>query len=301
MAKSAPRAPKAVTAFGEREVRAPHGYLATPAGGSRCGVLVLGGSSGSVERERGRLLARHGVTALSIQWFGGPDGPPGICEVPLETFTAAVDVLRAAGAERIGVLGLSKGAEAGLLLAVVDPRIAGVVALSPTSLVWANVGPGSDGADRPYRSSWTWQGRPWPFVPYDDTWRSPELEGEPSAILPWYEASLRAFADRLPAARIPVERTAADLLLIVGEDDAMWPSSAFARELADRREAAAGPGRPVEVVRHAGAGHRPRFPGEGPAPASTAFRYGGTPAADAELGALAWPHVLRVLRGPAAG
>ncbi|WP_267286713.1 acyl-CoA thioester hydrolase/BAAT C-terminal domain-containing protein [Kitasatospora acidiphila] len=134
------------------------GVVVEPVGGSAVGVLVLAGSSGRIETDRCRLLARTGMTALSIRWFGGEGQPAGICEIPLETFSTAIDLLRAKGAERIGVLGVSKGAEAALLLAVHDPRVDAVVALSPTSVVWANVGPGSDGEIYPYRSSWTWRG-----------------------------------------------------------------------------------------------------------------------------------------------
>lgn len=92
-----------------------------------------------------------------------------------------------------------------------------------------------------------------------------------------------------------MERSGADLVLVAGGDDAMWPSLPCAEELAARRRAA---GLPVRVVDGPGAGHRPRLPGEGPAPASTQFRYGGSAAADAALGAAAWPHILDTLRGP---
>ncbi|MEU0407726.1 acyl-CoA thioester hydrolase/BAAT C-terminal domain-containing protein [Streptomyces griseorubiginosus] len=279
----------------ERELTDPwEGIVAAPARGSRVGVLVLAGSSGRVERERVRLLAGQGMTAVSIRWFGGPGQPPGICEVPLETFTAAVDLLRANGAERVGILGTSKGAEAALLTSVHDPRVDAVVALSPTSRIWCNVGPGRDGAARPYRSSWTWRQRPLPFVPLDDSWTPADSDGGPVAIRGWYELSERTFAHRLAAADIPVERARADLLLVAGGDDAMWPSLPFAEQLAARRDAA---GAPVRLIARRDAGHRPRLPGESPAQASPRFRYGGTPEADALLGAAAWPHLLDLLRG----
>lgn len=270
------------------------GFLAAPAHGSDVGVLVLAGSSGRVEDGRCRLLAREGMTALSVQWFGGPGQPPGICEVPLETFGSAIARLRAGGARRIGVLGVSKGAEAALHLSVLQSGIDAVVALSPTSLTWANVGPGRDGLTLPHRSSWTWRGTPLPFVPYDDAWTPSEPEGAPVSILGWYEQSLRRYPGRVPAAAIPVERSAAELVVVAGGDDLMWPSLRFAEELAARRRAA---GLPVRLVARPDAGHRPRLPGEGPAPASGTFRYGGSPAADAALGAAAWPHVLDALRG----
>lgn len=279
----------------ECEVTDPwEGSLVAPARGSDVGVLVLGGSSGRVERERARLLARQGLAALAIRWFGGPGQPPGVCEVPLETFTAAVDLLRRNGARRVGVLGVSKGAEAALLTAVHDPRVDVAVALSPTSLVWCNVGPGHDGTAHPYRSSWTWRGRPLPFVPLDDSWTPAEPDGAPVAVRGWYERSERTFAHLLPPAEIPVAAARAELLLVAGGDDAMWPSLPFAERLARRRHAA---GAPVRLVAHADAGHRTRLPGESPAPASPRFRYGGTPEADARLGAAAWPHILDALGG----
>ncbi|MGW2086547.1 acyl-CoA thioester hydrolase/BAAT C-terminal domain-containing protein [Streptomyces sp. NPDC001880] len=257
---------------------------------------MLSGSSGRVEEERCRLLAREGMAALSVRWFGGSGQPPGICEVPLETFESAIGVLRAGGARRIGVLGTSKGAEAALHLSVLLPGVDAVVALSPTSVTWANVGPGRDGQDRPYRSSWTWRGEPLPFVPLDDTWAptSGRPEGGPVAVLGWYEQSRRRYARHVDAAGIPVERSGAELVLVAGGDDEMWPSLRSAEELAARRRAA---GLPVRIISGPDAGHRPRLPGEGPAPASTQFLYGGSTAADAALGAAAWPHILDALRG----
>ncbi|KUN80159.1 acyl-CoA thioester hydrolase/BAAT C-terminal domain-containing protein [Streptomyces griseoruber] len=278
----------------ERELTEPwEGVLVVPARGSDIGVLVLGGSSGRVERERARILAQQGMTAVSIRWFGGPGQPPGICEIPLETFTAAVHLLRLNGARRIGIVGTSKGAEAALLTAVHDPRVDVVIAMSPTSWVWCNVGPGRDGARHPYRSSWTWREQPLPFVPLDDSWTSAGPDGGPVAIRGWYELSERTFADLLPPAEIPVADARADLLLVAGGDDAMWPSLPFAERLAQRRRSA---GAAVRLITRHDAGHRPRFPGESPAPASPRFQYGGTPEADAHLGTVAWPQILDALR-----
>ncbi|MGW4696521.1 acyl-CoA thioester hydrolase/BAAT C-terminal domain-containing protein [Kitasatospora cineracea] len=271
------------------------GLRCTPVGGSAVGVVVLSGSSGRVEAARARVLARAGFDALTIRWFGGPGQPPGVCEVPLETFTAAVDLFRADGLRRVGLLGTSKGAEAAMLTAVRDPRVDAVVALAPTSLVWRNAGAGLDGADRPDRSSWTWRGRPLPFVPMDGSWTSAEPAGVPVAIRGWYEQSERTFAADVPAARIPVERARAELLLVAGGADAMWPSLPYAERLRERRRAADG-ARTV-LVGDPAAGHRVVFPGEVPPPPSTVFDHGGTPAAAARLGAAAWPHLLDVLGG----
>lgn len=264
------------------------GVALGPAKGAEVGVLVLAGSSGRVDVERARLLAEHGALALALRWFGGPDQSPGICEIPLETFTHAVDWLSGQGVARIGVIGVSKGAEAALLLACHDARIGGVVAISPSSVVWANVGPGLNGQDFPYRSSWTWRGLPLPFVPYDDSEPTDASRG-PVAYRPVYERSLRAFPERARLAAIPIEQSHARVVLVAGEGDLMWPSAAFARELAQRAGSA---GKRIEVVSHPLAGHRPFFPGE-PVPApSLRNLYGGSGEADAALGAAAWPRAL---------
>ncbi|WP_157249306.1 acyl-CoA thioester hydrolase/BAAT C-terminal domain-containing protein [Nonomuraea typhae] len=249
--------------------------------GGETGVLVLAGSSGRIDAARCDLLAAHGLTALSPRWFGGPGQSPGICEIPLETFVTCLDRLTAAGAKRLTVLGLSKGAEAALALACVEPRVRAVVALSPSSVVWPNVGPGRDGVTEPYRSSWTWRGRPLPFAPYPADWPD---HGPPTAFRDFYARGLAAAP---AAAAIPLERSRADVLLVAGEDDQMWPSAAFARALAARR--------PVRLITHPSAGHRPVLPGETPAAPSPSYLYGGAPEADAELGATAWPEILDVL------
>ncbi|GAA1227372.1 acyl-CoA thioester hydrolase/BAAT C-terminal domain-containing protein [Kitasatospora nipponensis] len=278
----------------EHELAAPwEAVLMEPSTGGGTGVVVLAGSSGRVDRQRARLLAEQGFLALALRWFGGPGQPAGICEIPLETFVAAVDLLRSHGAERVGLFGYSKGAEAALLTAVHDPRVDAVVAISPSSLVWCNVGPGFDGLLRPCRSSWTWRGEPLPFVPMDDSWEPEQVDG-PVAVRGSYELSERTFARQLEAAAIPVERAAADVLLVAGGDDAMWPSLRYAEQLAARRRAA---GLPVHLVARADAGHRPRFPGEGPAEPSPTFLYGGTARADAQLGKEAWAPLLGLL-GP---
>ena len=182
----------------------PPGVLVMPDGPPRAAVLVRG-SSGRVEVGRCRLLAARGVTAASVRWFGGPGQPPGICEVSLEQFAPVLDRV-ADLAPRLALVGTSKGAEAVLLLAADDERVAVTCALAPTSVVWANLGPGLDGAEHPYRSSWTREGRPLPFVPYDDSWAT---SSEPPAYVGLYESSLARFADRAVGAAIPVERSPA--------------------------------------------------------------------------------------------
>lgn len=266
----------------------PEGVLVMPDGAPAASALVLSGVSGAVEEERCRLLAAHGVAALSLRWFGGVGQPPGICEVPLESFGPALDRL-ADLSPRLTVLGVSKGAEAALLLAARDPRITLTVAMSPSSVVWANVGAGLDGATSPYRSSWTWRGEPLPFVSYDDTWTVPP--GDWPSYLGLYARSLRAFADDVDAARIPVDLIGGEVIVTAGGDDQVWQSDAFAAAIVKHRRDW---GLETVSVVHPAAGHRPTLPGEVP-PVGLGLAQGGSPEADAAHGVDIWAAVAKAL------
>jgi hypothetical protein len=99
-------------------------------------------------------VARAGVTAMSVRWFGGPGQSPGICEVPLETFIAATELLRERGARRVNILGVSKGTEAAQLVSALSDCADAMIALAPSSVTWAGVGPADDGRER--RSARIW-------------------------------------------------------------------------------------------------------------------------------------------------
>jgi dienelactone hydrolase len=245
-------------------------------------VLVLAGSSGAVDDERARLLAAHGATALALQWFGGPGQQPAPFEVPLEIFVEGLDRL-AQECERLALLGTSFGAEAALLVAALDARVRAVVAIAPSPVVWA----GADGARQ--TSHWTHRGRPLDFVPFDESWVP---DTDPPAYRSLYERSLAADPAVAERAAIPVERIEGEVLVIGGEDDQVWPGADFARAVAARRTTH---GLDTRVVTHPRAGHRVRLPGEPPVTRGQAMARGGSPEADVELGAAAWPQVVDLL------
>ena len=267
------------------------GAILKPAERTGWGVVVLAGSSGRVDVARAKLFAGLGAVCIALRYCGGESQPPGICEVPLEVFTRATDRLIEEGCERVAYVGLSKGAEAALLIAADDPRVRVVAAISPSSVVWANTGPGIDGAARPQRSSWTRGEVPLPFVTYDDMW---PLEWRDGLVTyrSLYERSLQIGADNVSAATIPVENAQAEVILVAGGDDALWPSDLFAK-LIEQRLASAG--KHATSIRHPEAGHRVLFPSE-TTPRSLQHAHGGTDEADAELGRAAWDAISARLR-----
>ena len=257
--------------------------------GATTGVLVLSGSSGRIETDRCRMLASHGVAAASIRYFGGPGQPDEARLIPLETFDGVLADLHARY-QRLVVLGTSWGAQAALLLGTLHPEIDAVVGISPTYVSWAGL---SD--ERPQRSSWTLRGEQVPFVPFDDEAIEEavkEADGQLPSYCEAYLSALEKYADRVPAATIPVERIAGDIVLVAGGGDALWPSVLAAEAVRRRRTA-----HDLEtiVVTHPDAGHRVVLPGEPALPLSQRLAWGGSEAADRELGLRAWPEIAAIL------
>jgi len=261
-------------------------HWARPRNGAATGVLVLAGSSGRLDSGRAELLASAGVTALALRWFGGVGQPTVACEVALETFVSALDIL-ALECDRLAIIGLSYGAEAALLTAVRDPRVAATVALAPTDVAWE--GQHLRAAD-PRRSKWTWRGEPVPFVPLDRTW----VPDDPCpAFIGHYERSRQlAGPAAVEAARIPVEQIHGDLLLVAGGDDQVWPSLAAARTIVARRAAE---GLPTVLIEDPYAGHPVLLPGEVADGLRRSYRVGGDQGSAARLGAQAWPVIRSAL------
>jgi len=266
------------------------GELVVGSSSASIGVVVLSGSSGRVDTERAKLCAEMGTKALALKWFGGEGQSPGICEIPLETFFHATDYLRSEGCQRVVFIGTSKGAEAALLAASLDQRIGAVVAISPTSVVWGNIGPGKDGIAWPERSSWSFNGVPLDFVPADPAWVC-EYRDSLVSYRGLFLRCLDRFAETAMSAQIPIEKADADIVLVAGGDDALWPSELFDQQLVTRRKKT---GKSVSFIHDAEAGHRLLFPGETTS-RSTQHAHGGSDEADARLGQAAWQKVVTLL------
>ena len=184
--------------------------------------------------------------------------------------------------DRVAIFGTSFGAEAALVTAS-TVEIDATIAVSPSSVVWSGLAEGR------WSSHWTLGGSPLPAVEFDPAWTP---MSDPPEYLSLYSTSLTLDPALTAAATIPVERISGDLLLIAGGDDRVWPSAAFTTAISQRRHAH---GRSTTIVQHPDAGHRLLLPGEAPAAAGMHMARGGTPRADAALGAQSWPQISRIL------
>ncbi len=253
-----------------------HGVLFLPNTQERQpGVLVVGGSEGGMPTHKAAWLASRGYVALALAYFRY-DGLPGQLEgIPLEYFGQALawmierpEIL----ADRIAVVGTSRGGELALQLGSMYPQIKAVVAYVPANVRY----PGCCGDIRV--PAWTWQGRPLAFV-------NPRV---PLGNLP---------------ATIAVEHAHGPILLISGEDDGVWESSRMANAVAYRLKQAHFP-YPCEHLKYPHAGHRAGRPEIVPAwhgavtnPTSgREENLGGNAPGDAQSSLDAIPKVLEFLR-----
>ncbi len=296
------------------DVRAD-GLVATlflpPSGGPAPAVITLGGSGGAMRgaSETAALLASHGFVAMSLAYFGMDGLPDHLIEIPLEYFETAITWLRrheAVDGGKVALSGVSRGGELVLLLGSTFPElIDAIVAWVPSSVLWAGIGPGNSAIGSP---SWSYRGKPLPMMPDRVTAEQDRqiLGDEPVALTRRYLINLED-RDAVRHAAIPVERIECPLLLISGQDDAMWPSTLMSEMIVERLAEHNHP----QLYRHlqyAGAGHGIRAPhlpttvnsGRHPIRGFLVAR-GGESAAHARAQREAWPEVLRFLRETLAG
>lgn len=272
-------------------------------GGPYPGILLLGGSEGGLHELDAALLAAHGYVVLALAYFGMEGVPPFLVNIPLEYFETALAWLQGlpqVQADRLGVIGGSRGGEAALLIGATFPIIGAVVSIVGSGVLTQGIGAGTFlemvGTPCP---SWTYRGRPLPFVP---TVVTPPLEqqvtdGEPVELglsfLPGLED-----AATVAAATIPVEQIHGAVLLVSAGDDRMWPSHTLSQRALERL-ARHQHRFPVQHLTYQEAGHAIAPPPYGPSTEiispgpGVLFATGGTPKANAKARAEAWQQTLR--------
>lgn len=273
------------------------GTLFTPPGdGPHPTIVVLNGSGGGINEQRGALYASHGIQALALGYFGVPGLPDHITRTPLEYFETALRYVHRDLAPRAGVVvvsGQSRGGELALLLGATYPELVGaVVAYVPGAHVHGAQGAAdpAQGWDSP---TWTLGGQP-----LEHLWdHNPGVTWQPWSGGPPPERHRNVYVDGLrdrafaAASRIPVERIAGPVACVAGTADGLWPSSMYSRQVVETlREA----GHPHEtlLLDYPDAGHSialPHLPvAQGPTrhPVSgIEYTTGGTPAGNAHADA----------------
>lgn len=287
-----------------------------PAAGPHPVVVVMGGSDGGLAEGGARALAEEGFAALALAYFGGDLLPEELVEIPLEYFERAIAWLGGqpeVDAERIAVMGSSKGGELALVLGATYPEhIRAVVGYSPSAVAWQGISNDPRSFLASPRPSWTLGGEPVPFARLGTPGLSDfiEVKSAPAPVWPFavawpesrYPFSLKSTYEgpledgsAVAAGRIPVENVEGAVLLVSGTDDRLWPSTRFSEMVVERLEAN-GHAYPYEHLRYEGAGHLPSVPYSAPITTQSGpIDFGGTLEANRYASADSWERVLDFL------
>ncbi len=266
-------------------------YAASPSLQSRVGVLLIGGSEGQLllADSVGPRIAALGYSVLGVDYHGGfADRSRPLANVPVEQFVAAAEwLLKQRGIQRVVVIGESRGSEAALLTALHSSSVSGVIGVVPSIYVWSAVG----SADAAGPSGWSKSGTPLTFV-------KPIKDESPDAAT--FTKSVAADKD-IEQATIAIEKIRVPVLLIGGDDDAVWPSGDFVRA-AQARIKRMGVKVALDARVYPAAGHRLFGTGASSPTESYAWdggvfvaRYGGTELGNARARADAWKAIAQFL------
>lgn len=214
-------------------------------------VVCYGGSEGSPNFEQAEILAKEGYETLALFMFGMKNQPQTLSKIPLEGFEDVLDYIdnNFEGEGPLTLLGASKGAEYVLNLASKYDQIDNLILIAPASYNFS----GLDFEN--YGSSWTYEGEE---VPYIDIKKGSLSSYLKNIVFPSIFKSPISYRDSYKTAiendpskdekLIPVKDIEANILLIAGKDDYMWPSEDMAKIIAEENPKA-------KLYSYDGAGH----------------------------------------------
>jgi len=216
------------------------GVLYLPPGpGPHPGVVDMFGSAGGCLQHRSALLASRGVAALSLAFFDYEDLPSSLAELDMSYFREAVEYLcdreEVYSENGVGVMGVSKGGDVVLNMALNIPQVTAVV---PINTCISNV-------ETRFKLE---NGTVVPALGF--TMEAIKILN--NGVIDVYE--FLNDPREYPKTILPVENLTAAVLCLVGQGDRNWKSDLFADMILQRVR-----GTPaeslVQVIRYPGAGH----------------------------------------------
>lgn len=208
------------------------GTICTPSTqGKHPAILLLGGSEGGDMMKRvAPRFAQYGYVAVSVAYFKEPGLPQSLEDVPVETIGNALNDIAKRGdvdANRIAILGGSKGGELALLAGSLYTQIRAVIADVPSPFAWQGIpeGPGATA-----ESSWSYHNKPLPYVAYTAAmglqFQDAFVKHAPLDLRVAYDDAMKQNASQIAPAMFHLENIRGPVLLLAGDDDQLWDSDA---------------------------------------------------------------------------
>lgn len=218
-----------------------HGELFLPVEDKYSGkaLICFGGSDGKLELSRmlASVFQSHGLTTLALAYVMEEGLPKQFSYIPVDLLEAAAKRLHNMGYKKVGLWGISKGAELALTAGSLLPGLVNaVIAVAPMNTVCQGFTM-EKGISIVSGSSWSFHGKEVPYTAYG-------LEKFPLGHVLWkslwmrevtmYDLYLPLVQHPNPAAVIQVEKITGSVLLISSKMDTMWPSELAAKQIMKR-------------------------------------------------------------------
>ena len=202
-------------------------------------LICFSGSDGGIELARtlANVFQSHGLTTLALAYVMEEGLPKQFSKVPIDSLEAAAKRLHDMGYKKVGLWGISKGAELALLAGSLLPELVNaVIAVAPMNTVCRGFAK-EKGISFVPGSSWSFHGEEIPYTSYG-------LEKFPLGHILWksiqirdvtmYDLYLPLVQNPEPDAVIQVEKITGPILLISSKMDNMWPSELAAKQITKR-------------------------------------------------------------------
>lgn len=218
-----------------------HGELFRPDGDRYPGkaLICFSGSDGRFELSRmlARVFRSHGLTVLALAYVMEEGLPRQFYRVPIDPLEAAAKRLHGMGYEKVGLWGISKGAELALTAGSLLPEVINaVVAVSPMNTVCQGLSK-KRGISVAPGSTWSFHGEEVPYTSFGlDKFSLGQVVRKSVAAgeVTMYDLYIPLVKTPNPAAVIRAEQITGPVLLISSNMDTMWPSAAAAEQIMDR-------------------------------------------------------------------
>lgn len=202
-------------------------------------LICFSGSDGGIGLSRmlAGVFQAQGLTTLALAYVLEEGLPNRFSRVPIDSVEAAAKRLHAMGYEKVGLWGISKGAELALTAGSLLPGLVNaVIAVSPMSTVCQGFVKEKGIAFLP-GSSWSFHGNEVPYTPYGmEKFPLGDILRKSIRIkdVTMYDLYLPLVQHPNPDAVIRAENITGPILLISSKMDNMWPSEPAAEQIMAR-------------------------------------------------------------------
>lgn len=209
------------------------GILYPASGRSDKIMIVFTGSEGGLDHagKTAKYLQDYGISAFALGYFKTKHSAKALNLIPVEMIGDVIGRLKSMGYVKIGIEGVSKGAELALAAAICYPELSCVIVKTPS---WF-YSEGLVGGQPSGSCCWSYKGEGLPYTPYKSRkinmlkllWKTKEYN-----LL-----EINTGKTIVPESVIPVEQIKAPILMFSSKVDTIWPSTESCEKLFERLKA----------------------------------------------------------------